>query len=318
VYSSLSLYGCKRAGGLHRRQKMEPYIDKMCSPNKLPISFPQPDMTSLATVAFSPPRKPDSLRAHAHAHLTCSAASVTTFVVVLLNSLRAQAGGPKHWLRTSNECVLIVHGAGGARGSFPTTTRIASGSLPHSLATKVTVGLCAQKAGTPIYTGTVHLTAQAFPSLSSKEEASRSIADHESASYPGLASSIISAGYRCRSPLSMDNARRSKGLDDSAQNILLRKSLYKSTAAGCCFAKSWLMTSMEVRSITTGRPGLSRSTSVSAQQVSWMKRRIAMQVRKAFVLAILGVAVNIEKCVLRFGMKERSCAAVEKLLILVV
>jgi hypothetical protein len=78
------------------------------------------------------------------------------------------------------------------------------------------------------------------------------------------------------------------------------------------------MTSMEVRSITTGRPGLSRSTSVSAQQVSWMKRRIAMQVRKAFVLAILGVAVNIEKCVLRFGMKERSCAAVEKLLILVV
>lgn len=53
--------------------------------------------------------------------------------------------------------------------------------------------------------------------------------------------------------------------------------------------------SMEVRSSTTGRPGLSRSTSVSAQQVSWMKSRIAMQVRKASDLAILGVAVNIEK-----------------------
>jgi len=73
--------------------------------------------------------------------------------------------------------------------------------------------------------------------------------------------------------------------------------LYNSTAAGCCFAKSWLMMSMEVRSITTGRPGLSRSRRVSAQQVSWMKSRIAMQVRKASDLAILGVASNnIEKC----------------------
>lgn len=64
------------------------------------------------------------------------------------------------------------------------------------------------------------------------------------------------------------------------------------------------MISMEVRSSTTGRPGLSRSSSVSAQQVSWMKRRIAMQVRKASALAILGVAVNIENCVL--GLKELS------------
>lgn len=70
--------------------------------------------------------------------------------------------------------------------------------------------------------------------------------------------------------------------------------------------------SIEVRSITTGRPGLSRSSSVSAQQVSWMKRRMAMQVRKASDLAILGVAINIEKC--DWDLEEESCAAVKGLL----
>lgn len=59
-----------------------------------------------------------------------------------------------------------------------------------------------------------------------------------------------------------------------------------------------------------GRPGLSRSRSVKAQQVSWMKSRMAMQMRNMSVLGMLVGLCGGGKCQLeRF---VQSCIGRER------
>jgi hypothetical protein len=67
-----------------------------------------------------------------------------------------------------------------------------------------------------------------------------------------------------------------------------RKSRYRSTAVDC-LAKSCEITSMVVRKIKRGLPGMKRSTSARAQQAIWTIRRAAMQRRNEESLDMLKV-----------------------------
>lgn len=63
------------------------------------------------------------------------------------------------------------------------------------------------------------------------------------------------------------------------------------------------MMSIEVRNSRIGRPGLSRSRSVNAQQVSWIISKTAMQTRNASVLAMVNECVVTGQVVQQVAFK---------------